>query len=147
MIYLHFTFACYSFIIIIMSQSLDTKIDLSILLTNPSLTTIKRLIGDIYAKGIISNADNMLLWYKQAADAGDPKAQYLFAKKTIFWAELPHDWTKSNLITARKYLFLAAENNYADAQYDLVADEHVTDINEKIKWLTLAAEKNHIRAC
>lgn len=109
----------------------ETPVDdpnLMLLFENPSHDELQRIIALIYKNGIKSNHEQMMKFYKLSATNENAKAQY----------ELAIINQDTDLMKR------SAEHGYAPAQYNLGIN--IDDPKERIKWLTLAAENNHLDA-
>lgn len=129
-------------------KSADTKDDpiVALLLNQPSLAVIQRMIGQLYFKGLKEDSNEMFKWLIRSAENNDPEAQYLLAMRY---------WDKYGRVDKEKdghfydsyfyWLEVSAKNGYAEAQYELGKSELYDDVNE-FKWTTMAAQQGHVMA-
>lgn len=84
-----------------------------------------------------------MIWYKQAAEAGNQNAQYQLGKLYLQGEIVPRD-----IPQAAKYLTAAAEQGNPYAQYALgksylTGDETIPDKDQAAYWLTQSATQGH----
>ncbi len=100
----------------------------------------QREVGEFYGKQWRFEESNQ--WYRQAADAGDTKAQYIMGVRYTFGQGVEVDPAE-----AGKWYLMAAEQGHAQSQYSVglrwargEAGEP-KDLTEASKWFRLAADQ------
>ena len=95
-----------------------------------------------YGKRVEKNIKEAVIWFSRSAALGNPKGQ-----TNLALCYLDGSGGKRNEIEARRLLRLAANQGYANAQYELgsllESYETKTTDKEAAAWLRRAAEQNH----
>lgn len=92
----------------------------------------------VEGKGVASDDDEAVVWFKKAADLGSAKAKFQLGQMCLRGRGMTRDE-----VEALRWFREAAEQGNADGQYALAQLIYPEDIQEGLKWYQFAATQGH----